>query len=311
PTLPAIRAFLEEFLTDPFVIDKQNGWWRFLLKTTILPKRSKALLPKYQSLFQKPNQPLTKATQSICQKIYEQLSGSNPFLVVRWAARYGEPSIQNILTTMVNDEQCDQIIVLPLFPQYSHTTTGSIQNQVKLALHSLRQKPKVKFISSFCQHSSYIHSLCELIQPCLALTRPERLILSYHGLPKRYTALGDPYIGMCESTSAHIKETLNYPAKHILTTYQSRFGKEEWSGPDTLTTLSQLAKQGIKNVAIACPSFTIDCLETLDEIDVAGREIFLDHGGKTFTYIPCLNDDPQWMFALSDFLKQELLSFKT
>ncbi len=304
----AVRRFLKEFLSDPHIIHKNPLIWSFLLNFFILPSHTKKSAQLYKDFFEKHGRMLINVTESLRTKLYENLSGSHPFLIIKLGMRYGNPSLVSVLKEMINKDQCSKILILPLFPQYSHTTTGSIQDNIRSHLRSLPQKPKVKFISSFYKFDSYINSLTEIIQNSLQQceTPPERLLLSYHGIPQDYADKGDPYPQHCEETTAFIKEELGYSSGKILTTFQSRFGRGEWLKPYTDQTLISLAQNKVKHVAVVCPSFTIDCLETLDEVGEKLKKLFIQHGGEKLTLIPSLNDHPKWINALASLLKDNL-----
>jgi protoporphyrin/coproporphyrin ferrochelatase len=306
-SVPAVKAFIKELLTDPFMIPNKPAFWSLILNGIILPKQAKKSAKIYDSFFQEHGQTIITITNSLTLKLYENLSATNPFIVIRSAMRYSKPHITSVLDEMITEQGVEKLLIIPLFPQYSHTTTGSIQDVIKKHLKTLKTKPKARFIGSFCSHTLYINTLSELINTYVTSlgTQPERLLLSYHGLPVSHIKKGDPYENMCLTTSNLLKEYISFPPKHVLTSYQSRFGKEEWLTPYTEDLIIKLAQEGIKRLAVCAPSFTIDCVETLYEIGKTYKELFLKNGGERLDLMPCLNDQEAWVLALSNLIKEE------
>ncbi|MBU0507043.1 ferrochelatase [bacterium] len=264
-SIPAVKSFIKELLSDPFMIPNKPAFWSLILNNIILPKHGKKSAKTYEWFFEKYGRTIINTTNSLTEKLYQNLSATTPFVVIRSAMRYGNPNITSVLDEMINKQGIQKILIIPLFPQYSHTTTGSIQDVIKKYLKTLQTKPKARFIGSFCSHELYINTLSSMITTYLTSLdqQPERLLLSYHGLPVSHIKKGDPYENMCLTTSNLIKEQLSFPHKHVLTSYQSRFGKEEWLTPYTQDLIIKLANDGIKRLAVCTPSFTIDCVETL------------------------------------------------
>lgn len=304
PTLPAVRRYLKEFLSDRHVIDFNPLVWRLILNLIILPVRSKKSAGLYKRLFTTYGPVLLNYTRSLASKLQTSLGDDN--IVVRFGMRYGHPSLKTALRQIVDNDHCDSLLIVPLFPQFSRTTTGSIADFVKDELARFERKPSVAVLPPFYNQQPYTRSVSRLINRSLEQrpSPPGRIILSYHGLPKRYVKKGDPYEGQCLKTTELIKKELDYPEENILHTYQSRFGPEAWLSPYTDETLVALAKSGIGDVLVACPSFTMDCLETLDEIGVENRKLFLENGGKRLELVSCLNDHDHWVKALAGMISR-------
>ena len=213
--------------------------------------------------------------------------------------RYGNPNMEEALLSLKN-KNCRKLIVLPMFPQYSGTTTGSIFDEVTRILSKWRWVPSLNFINSYHDNDYYINALADSISTHLQKNTPQKIIFTYHGIPKRNFDLGDPYQCYCQKTTRLVAEKLNLKEDEYMTTFQSRFGPAEWLKPYTSDTMEELPKKGIKNILVVAPAFSVDCLETIEEIDEENKEIFLNSGGQNFTYVPCLNDSDGHV----NFLKQ-------
>jgi ferrochelatase len=302
PTKKALRKYLKEFLSDKRVVEPPPArwlWW-FILNGIILNIRPKKSAQAYKTVWGKfgDGSPLLDISLSQRDKLRQNL-GEN--YQVELGMRYGNPSIQSALEKLKN---CKKIIILPLYPQYSASTTGSTFDEVSKVLQTFRVVPEIHFINNYCDHPLYIKALAKTTN----LADDEMLILSYHGIPKRYADNGDIYPQHCEKTTKLLAEKLGITNYKM--TYQSRFGSEEWLTPYTDKTLQQLPKQGVKKVKVICPGFSADCLETLEEIQEENKEYFLTAGGKSFEYIPALNDNQEHIDLLSDIIKNNLIFSK-
>lgn len=296
PTAPnkkAIRRYLAEFLQDPRVVELPRLLWLPILYGLVLPLRAKKLVHQYQMIWQKDGSPLFVLSKKLSLTLQNHL-GEN--YQVELAMRYGKPDIQTGLEKL---RHCDTIIVLPLYPQYSATTTASVFDKVTEVLQTWRSIPHLKFIHHYANEPLYIQALAQSIQQYIQQNgMPDKFIFSFHGLPKRCIDLGDPYQKQCEETVLNVVTSLNLAQNKWLLTYQSRFGKAKWLEPYTVTTLQSLAKEN-KNIAVICPGFAVDCLETLEEIAKTNRDVFLQAGGESFHYIAALNDNAAQVELLS------------
>jgi len=290
PTAEALRPYLKEFLSDPRVIELPKWKWWPILHGIILRVRPKKSAKLYASVWTEQGSPLMSISLEQSAKLNEYFERKYPGKVrVKLGMRYGEPAIGKVLREF-QDEGINRIIVLPLYPQYSGPTVGSTFDAVAQELIHWRWTPELHFINTYHDHPLYIEALANSVKAHIAEHgEPEKLILSYHGMPQRYFDGGDPYYCYCQKTSRLVAEKLGWDKDRYITSFQSQFGKEEWIKPDTSTTLQQLAQNGIKKVAVICPGFSADCLETLEEIGVENKKLFLSAGGESYHYIPALN----------------------
>jgi protoporphyrin/coproporphyrin ferrochelatase len=302
----AVRRFLKEFLSDSHVIQVNPILWFFILNFIILRTRPKKSALLYERFFRLYGRTLMTYSQSLTRQL--QPWAEKQDLVIDFGMRYGTPSLTRVLKNMVEKQGCERIVVIPLFPQFSDTTTGSIQDLVYGYANSSEQKIKIEFLSDYHNHPLYIKSLASSIQSTLDKkdSPPDYILLSYHGIPFKYATKGDVYPQHCLKTTELLKRKLNFDDKKILHMYQSRFGKEEWLKPYTDKTLIELAQQGAKNVVVCCPGFSMDCLETLDEIAVENQRLFIKHGGDRLEFVSCLNDQPEWVKHLSQIIEEVL-----
>jgi ferrochelatase len=232
-------------------------------------------------------------------------------LRVVYAMRYGSPSLPTVLDQLKTDG-CERILILPAYPQYSATTTASIYDAVFSHYAQVRNVPELRFAKHYHDHDGYIDALkVSVLAHWQQNGRPEQLVMSFHGVPKRTLQLGDPYHCECHKTARLLAAALGLSQDQYLVTFQSRFGKAEWLQPYTAPTLQQLAQQGVRRVDVICPGFTSDCLETLEEIAIEARQGFMNAGGKEFHYIPCLNETPEWLHALAEIAEQHMIGWPT
>lgn len=286
PTTAAVRRYLAEFLSDPRVIDVPRLIWKPILHGAILPYRSSKVAKLYQSIWQEEGSPLL--VYSLRQK--EKLSELFPDIPIEIGMSYGSPSVKSAIDSLHSQNVTD-LVVLPLYPQYSCTTTAAVYDAMTRAFKSMRTIPSVQFVRSYATHPAYINALVASIEESFAEHGvPDRLILSFHGIPKRYCDTGDIYQQECEKTAQALREALNYPSDKVMLTYQSRFGREPWLTPYMDKIMHELPAQGVKSVQVICPGFSVDCLETLEEISEQNKEFFMSSGGSKYNYIPALND---------------------
>ena len=301
PTTKAVRRFLKDFLGDPRVVNLPRPIWWVILNCFVLPFRPSRSAKAYSKVWHEKGSPLTYLTKQLTEKVAERLNPKN--IKVDYAMRYGEPSIATQLKAFKQDGVTD-VIVLPLYPQYSSTTTASIYDDLTKELKQWRHLPSFEFISDYHQDSHYIAAIAASIeQAWREQAKNELLVMSFHGLPEQLTKWGDPYFHQCHKTAALIAEKLGLTEKQWMIVFQSRFGKAEWLKPYCVDTLEQLPTQGIKAIDIVCPGFAVDCLETLEEIAMENKAIFIEAGGSEYRYIACLNDSDAHVEALTRLLE--------
>ena len=312
PTTGAVRRYLKEFLSDPRVVEIPRLVWWCILHLIILPFRSSKSAAKYAQIWTKEGSPLKVHTQKQAMLLRGALGerGHGDISVVM-AMRYGSPSINDVLTQL-KAEHCDRVAIIPAYPQYSGTTTGSINDAVFAYYAQTRNVPALRIARNYHDHDGYIDALhASVLAHWQRNGRGDKLVLSFHGVPKRTLLLGDPYHCECYKTARLLATRLGLLPDQYLVTFQSRFGKAEWLQPYTAPTLIQLAKEGLQRVDVICPGFTSDCLETLEEINMEARHDFLTAGGKEFHYIECLNESPKWIAGLAQIAEQQLLGWPT
>ncbi len=289
PTSKAVKRYLAEFLSDRRVVDTSPLLWWPLLHGVILPIRSPRVAKLYQSVWMEEGSPLLVYSR----RQQKALAARMPDIPVELGMSYGSPNLADAIDKLLAQD-VTKLVVLPLYPQYSCSTSAAVWDAVARILKGYRRLPSISFIRDYADHPAYISALKQSVEHAFEQHgTPDRLILSFHGIPKRYVHLGDDYSQRCEDTSSALREALglSLPAEQIMMTYQSRFGREPWLTPYTDETLKSLPAQGVEHIQIICPGFSADCLETLEEIKEQNREIFMHAGGKKFEYIPALNDD--------------------
>jgi ferrochelatase len=288
PDVLSVRRYLKEFLSDPRIIEVPKIIWWFVLNIFILNFRSFNSARLYKSIWTEGGSPLLVNCIKIKEKVQKSLPSNYQ---VALGMRYGNPSIKSALNEL-KEANCRDIEVITLFPHYSATTVGSIFDAVSTEIKSWRWVPSVKFLNSYHDNPLLIEILSERIKKSFdSQGKPDKLVFSYHSIPKKYFDSGDPYHCLCQKTSRLIAEKLSLDEKDYITAFQSRFGPSEWLKPYTSETMKSLPKEGIKSVQVVSPGFGVDNLETLQEIDIENKEYFEDAGGENFHYIPCLNDD--------------------
>jgi ferrochelatase len=303
-----MRRYLKEFLSDRRVIEVNRVLWWFILNVIVLSKRPFTSGEAYKSIWnaQLDESPLRTITRSQSDQIAKFLA-RDPRITVDWAMRYGNPSIQSRLEAL-QAAGCDRILLFPLYPQYSAATTATACDKAFDALKAMRWQPAIRVVPPYYDDPSYIEALAASVRGHLSKLdfEPEVVIASFHGLPKEYFEKGDPYHCHCAKTTRLLRESLGWPKERLLLTFQSRFGSAEWLQPYTADTIEDLAKSGIKRLAVLTPGFAADCIETLEEMGIQGAEIFHEHGGEQFAALPCLNDAPESIEALTSIVRREL-----
>jgi len=311
PTAAALRTYLREFLSDPRVVEIPRLLWLTILYGIILRVRPAKSARKYASIWMADGSPLKVYTELQAQALQQRFVAQNSDVLVGWAMRYGQPSIASGLDAL-KAAGATRILIVPLYPQYSGPTTASVIDAVGAWAAEIRHLPELRFVNRFHDDPAYIEALASRVQAQWAEHgRGERLVLSFHGVPKRTLELGDPYHCECLKTARLLRERLGLTAAEVQVCFQSRFGKAAWLQPYTEPTLIALATQGVKRVDIMCPGFTADCLETLEEINLEARDAFLSAGGEQFHYIACLNDTPAWIDALGQIADRGLMGWPT
>ena len=311
PTPAALRRYLAEFLNDPRVVEIPRLVWLPLLYGLILPFRSAKSAAKYQAIWTPDGSPLKLWTDKQARLLQGWLGEHGHRVQVRYAMRYGSPSIASELDAL-KSAGATRILVLPAYPQYSGTTTASIVDAVTAWSGAIRNLPELRFVNQYHDQDGYLRALVRRVQGYWqAQGRGDHLVMSFHGVPERTLRLGDPYHCQCQKTARMLASRLGLEKEQYSVTFQSRFGKARWLEPYTEPSLRELARRGLARVDVVCPGFTGDCLETLEEIAQEGRAAFLAAGGKDFHYIPCLNDEPEWVAALGALAQQHLSGWPT
>lgn len=306
PTPSAVKHYLSEFLSDSRVVELPKLLWWFILHGIILRFRPKKSAAKYASIWTKEGSPLRIYTEKQAKLLRGYLGERGVQVEVAYAMRYGSPAIADVWQTL-RQQGCDRILLLPLYPQYAGSTTATAMDEVARLMLRTRNQPALRTIKHYHDEPGYIQALSSHIQQYWQQHgRAEKLVMSFHGVPKRTLMLGDPYHCECYKTARLVAEKLGLAKEGYVVTFQSRFGKAEWLQPYTEPTLIQLAQQGVKKVQVVCPGFVSDCLETLEEIAQEVKHAFITAGGKEFQYIPCLNDNPAWIHALADLCEKHL-----
>ncbi|EPY1500687.1 ferrochelatase [Klebsiella quasipneumoniae] len=287
PTPGAVKRYLRQFLSDKRVVDTSRLLWWPLLRGVILPIRSPRVAKLYQSVWMEEGSPLMVYSRRQQQALAARL----PDTPVALGMSYGTPSLASAVDDLLA-QGVGHIVVLPLYPQYSCSTVAAVWDELARILAKKRAIPGISFIRDYAGHPDYIHALAASVRASFAVHgEPDLLLLSYHGIPQRYANQGDDYPQRCRDTTRELVSALGLPPERVMMTFQSRFGREPWLAPYTDETLKMLGEKGTKHIQVLCPGFAADCLETLEEIAVQNREIFLEAGGKQYEYIPALNAD--------------------
>ena len=307
----SMRRYLGEFLSDRRVIDYSPWIWQPLLQLVILSKRPFSSGEAYRGIWNtdKNESPLLTITRDQTEALADRMTAAmGERVVVDFCMRYGNPSTESRVRAM-QGAGCDRILFFPLYPQYSGATMGTANDQFFRALMKLNWQPAVRTVPAYYDHPLYIEALARSVERAYAAAevRPQALVTSYHGLPKRYlTEGGDPYHCQCAKTSRLLRERLGFGKDELVLTFQSRFGPEDWLQPYTVEEVARLAEKGVKHLAVIAPAFSADCVETLEEINEEIKEAFEDAGGEHFTYIPCLNAEADHMDMIEAIVRNEL-----
>ncbi|MCW4116213.1 ferrochelatase [Aurantimonas sp. MSK8Z-1] len=303
-----MRRYLAEFLSDKRVIEWPRAVWFPILYGIVLNTRPKKSGHAYATIWNKERNesPLRTFTRAQGEKLAERLM-AHPEIAVDWGMRYGQPSVAEKVDALIA-RGCERILCFPLYPQYSASTTATVNDVFFKHLMGKRWMPAARTVPAYHDEPVYIDALARSIETHLSTLdfEPEKVIASYHGIPQSYFRKGDPYHCHCQKTSRLLNERLGWPEGRLMTTFQSRFGPEEWLQPYTDKTVQALAEGGTKRIAVFNPGFVSDCLETLEEIAVGVGEIFREHGGENFTHIPCLNDSEPGMAVIETLVRREL-----
>jgi protoporphyrin/coproporphyrin ferrochelatase len=306
-----MRAYLKEFLSDQRVIEEPKWKWWPILNLIILTVRPSRKGKDYATIWnnEKNEGPLKTITRSQAERLSERLK-DNPRIAVDWAMRYANPTTESRLKAL-QEQGCDRILLVPLYPHYAAATTATACDQAFRALMKMRWQPAVRVAPSYHDDPVYIDALARSMKSSLAKLdfEPEKIIATFHGMPEKYLLKGDPYHCQCQKTSRLLRDKLGYPPDRWLTTFQSRFGNDPWLQPYTDMTVESLAKTGTKKLVLVAPGFSADCLETLEELDGENREIFEHNGGEKFAYLPALNDSPEGLDVIEAIVRRELMGW--
>ncbi|MBL4631403.1 MAG: ferrochelatase [Paraglaciecola sp.] len=312
PKKNELRRYLKEFLSDPRVVEIPRFIWWMMLNVVILNIRPKRSAKAYAGVWTERGSPLMFHTQDQTAALKSKLQrqyGDN--IVLEFAMRYGSPSVDSVVNKMLH-QGVQKLVVLPLYPQYCASTTASTFDAIAQSFRKIRWIPELRFITHYHDNQDYIKALAEKIQShWLKHGRADKLIFSYHGIPKRYVLNGDPYLSQCHETSRLLAEMLDLSENEHFTSFQSRFGRDEWLTPYTDHSLMAFPEQGVKSVQIVCPGFSADCLETIEEIGEENRDYFLEAGGERYEYIAALNADKAHIDALANLLEPHIQGWAT
>ncbi|MEM9725111.1 MAG: ferrochelatase [Pseudomonadota bacterium] len=306
----SMRRYLNEFLSDKRVIEWPSALWQPILQAIVLTRRPFSSGEAYRGIWNNEanESPLLTITKSQTKKLADEMARRHgDDVIVDFCMRYGNPSTPSVIQKM-KDQGCERILFFPLYPQYAAATTATANDQAFRALMKMRWQPAIRTTPSYHDHPLYIEALAASIERHLAEreTQPDVVVASYHGIPQSYFRKGDPYHCTCQKTSRLLKERLGWEDGQLVTTFQSRFGPEEWLQPYTVEEVARLAEAGKKNIAVIAPGFSSDCVETLEEINEEIKESFEEAGGETFTYIPCLNDDDAHIEMMGAIAEREM-----
>ncbi len=307
PTRRAVGRYLREFLSDTRVVDVPRWAWWFILNGVIVPLRSGRVARNYQEIWLSEGSPLLVNSQRQVDGLQSLMNQqSDCEVIVALGMTYGQPSVASALRKL-REHRVRQLLVLPMYPQYSATTTGAVFDAVARELRSWRWVPTLRFINHYADEPAYIKALVSSVQRHWQENkRGDCLLISFHGLPERYLREGDPYYCFCHKTARLLADQLGLAENQWRLVFQSRFGREPWLQPYCDQTLKSLPAEGVRNVDVICPGFSADCLETLEEINVTNREMFKQAGGNAYHYIPALNDHPMHLQALAEIVRQNL-----
>ncbi|KPN73480.1 ferrochelatase [Neisseria sp. 74A18] len=302
PTAAAVRPYLRDFLSDQRVVELPKLVWQPILRGLVLTLRPKKSAHAYEKVWLPEGSPLAVYTEKQAELVAEQI----PNITVRHAMTYGSPNAASVLAEL-KAQGITRVLAIPLYPQYAASSTGAALDKIFETLLKQRNQISIRTVSRFYSDSGYIDAMKQQIQAFWAHHgRGEKLMLSFHGIPQKNSDEGDPYAYECQKTAELLADALSLEKDDYIVSFQSQFGKAKWIGPSTQDLFDELPKQGITKLDVFCPGFVSDCLETMEEIAIAGREQFHEAGGKQYQYIPCLNTHPAWIDALSNIVKQNI-----
>ncbi|MEH2510694.1 ferrochelatase [Nitrobacteraceae bacterium AZCC 1564] len=303
-----VRVYLREFLSDPRVIENQGLLWQLILNGIVLRVRPARKAKDYLKIWntEKNESPLKTITRAQSDKLAASIA-DHKHVVVDWGMRYGNPSIKSRLEALMA-QGCDRILVMPMYPQYSASTSATVVDKVATALKEMRAQPTMRFTPPYYDEPTYIDALAVSIDKHLATLsyKPDTIIASFHGMPQSYIDKGDPYREQCVATVEALRKRMGLDEKGLILTFQSRFGYQEWLQPYTIKTVERLAKEGVKRIVVVTPGFAADCIETLEEIVQENAEVFHKAGGQEFSAVPCLNDSDEGIDMIRQLVLREL-----
>ena len=310
PTPTKLRTYLRQFLADPRVIEVNRILWWVLLNCIILVTRPRRSARLYKRIWSTEGSPLLVITKKQAEGVRQRLQRSFANVEVEFGMRYGKPSLESALDRLI-EKGCSKILLFPMYPQYAAATTASTYDAVFFHLLKRRWVPTLRVAEPYFAHPAYIDSMAAIINEHVAKMewKPEKLVLSYHGIPEKYVTKGDPYCCQCVETTQALLPKLKMSRESVIHTFQSRFGRDPWLSPYTDEMFEELGNSGVKGIAVVAPGFTADCLETLDELGNEGEEQFHEAGGEKYSLIPCLNDHPVWLDAMTAIIREELGSW--
>ena len=312
PTPAALRRYLRQFLSDPRVVERNRVVWWFILRLLVLPRRPRHSAALYQRIWSRDGSPLLVISRSQARALEAELTRHEPErFKVALGMRYGSPSIASAVRELLA-WGADRLLLFPLYPQYAGATTGSTYDEVFRQLSMLRFVPALRVVPPDYAHTAYIDALAESVREAMTpLPRPpDKIIMSFHGIPQRFVDRGDPYASHCEATARSLAARAGWETGTCLISYQSRAGREPWLLPYTDETLAGLARTGVRHVMVICPGFVADCLETVDEIGHVGLEQFRAAGGETLQLVAGLNDRPRWIAAMTEIVLEQLQGWR-
>ncbi len=307
PTPEALRRYLRQFLSDPRVVERNRLLWWFILRLLVLPRRSRKSAALYQRVWSPDGSPLLVISRLQARLLETELNAREPGrFTVALGMRYGSPSIESAMREL-HDRGAKRVLLFPMYPQYAGATTGSTCDEVFRQLSSLRVVPALRVVPPYYAHDAYVEALAHSVREATSARAhvPEKIVVSFHGLPQRFIDEGDPYASQCEATTRSLAARAGWDEGSYVMAYQSRAGRQPWLRPYTDETLAELARSGVRHVQVICPGFVADCLETIDEIGHVGLEQFRAAGGETLQLVPGLNDRPCWISAMTRMVLEE------
>lgn len=305
PTTPALRRYLRQFLGDPRVIDLPRALWLPILYGAVLPRRPRRSAELYRRVWTEGGSPLLITSRAQAKGVRDRIAArAGRRVVAAVAMRYGRPSTEAAVDALI-DAGADRIVALPMYPQYAGATTGSSLEELFRVMGRRRIVPPVRVVAPYFDDPGYIRAMAAIAREALPGAAPERVVVSFHGLPRRYVELGDPYRAHCEVTATRLAAEMGWRDDQVIVVFQSRFGREPWLEPYADETIAALPSQGVTRIAVVCPGFTADCLETIEEMGMTNRELFAHHGGREYTMIPCVNEHPAWLDAMARLIERD------